>query len=330
MNRDNEQVLERSSTSHGNARQRAGVIVGLAAVGLTLTLTVAALWTRSRAPARIVAAGTDASDTVVINSLRSVEIPVRVLDGTGDELNVNGMRYRWESGTPLAITPRGVVTCARRDDATVRASFGRLAADIVVLCRPVREVQASTWVSLVSGGPARHLPFKAIGVDGRPVTELRGELRVLDSSVATLDGASVQPRGVGETLVSLRVGDRSATMRVIVHEPVSSFMGLRRDQRLVAVPVHLARGDTVAWALPDGVFWLKYVPRRAGDAPPTITLHGRMACTPGDGLQVYLLFDEYGIYCVRHPGAASVTLGHGATGAPVVDGYLALERLDQR
>ncbi|HEU4642898.1 MAG TPA: hypothetical protein VFS44_10635 [Gemmatimonadaceae bacterium] len=321
-----------SAIRQGDPRARVRLAACGAVVALALTLAVTAVLIRDGAPARLVAGVGDAADGIVINNLLPVQLPVRVLDAAGHALATDSVRYRWESGARVSVSASGVVTCTERGDAMVRASLGPIATDVEVRCRPVRQIDASTWISLVAGEPARHLPFEAIGLDGRPVMQLRGEARVLDSAVAALDGASIRPRAVGETAVVVKIGDRGARIRVLVHEPVNTFAGLRPDQRLVAVPVRLARGDTVHWALPnDGVFWLKYVTRRPGEPPPTITLDGPVGCFRGDGGRVYRLpIDEYGTYCVAHGAGVSVTVAHGRVGAPVVDGWLALERVEQR
>jgi hypothetical protein len=320
-----------SAVRYGDRRQLARLSAYCAGGMLVLALAATAVLTRDGPPARLVAGTAMETDGIIVNNVRAVQLPVRVLDAAGHQLKADSVRFDWQAGASLAVSPAGVATCTEIGDATVKASLGHIATLIGVRCRPVKEIEASTWISLVAGEPERHLPFNAIGTDGRPVMQLRGAVQVLDSSVATLVGASIRPREVGETAVDVHVGDRSAHIRVMVHEPVDAFTGLRPDQRLVAVGVRLAQGDTVQWSLPGGVFWLKYIPRRAGQAPPTITLDGRISCSGGDGLRVYLIpLDEYGIYCVRHPGSASVTVAHGQTGAPVVDGWLALERVEHR
>jgi hypothetical protein len=119
-------------------------------------------------------------------------------------------------------------------------------------------------------------------------------------------------------------------MRVIVHERVDRFDTIRDDQRFVAVPVTLSRGVTAEFALPMGAFWIKYVPRRAGEAPPTIVMQGRVLCGAGDGLRDYYIPpDEHGTqYCIHSDNApASVRVSHGQVGAPVVEGWIAFERV---
>lgn len=320
-----------NAMGHGGQRGRARVAALLALVALVPTAALIASLVRNGPPARLVVGVGDVAYGIVVNNVRPVQLEMQVLDKAGHLLKSHGVRYQWTSGAPIAISPLGVVTCTQDGDATVRASLGPIATDVAVRCRPVQEVQTTSWIDFVAGDPARHLPFKAIGVDGRPVTQLRGSARVVDSSVATLVGSSIRPRAVGETAVDVFVGDRSAHIQVIVHDLVRTLEGLHSNQRLVAVSVHLARGDTAQWALPKGVFWLKYLPRRAGEPPPTITVGGAIACTPGDGMRVYRLpLEEFGTYCLVRPAGATVTLAHGWTGALVVEGSLAIERVEYK
>ena len=187
-------------------------------------------------------------------------------------------------------------------------------------------MRASSWIDFMTGDPPRDLPFVAIGVDGRPVMQLRGEARILDSSVATLVGTTIRPRAVGRTMVVIDVGDRKAMMQVIVYERVASFTGLRADQHTVASAVRVAQGDTVHWALPTGAFWLKYLPRRPSDAPPTISVSGAANCSSGNGIRAYRApLDVYAVYCLVRPGGAAVDVAHGRVGAQVVEGSLVLQ-----
>ena len=283
---------------------------------------------RDGPPARLVAGIGDSSDGIVVNNMRPVQLTTRVLDTRGHVLGSGAVRYQRMSGAELTLSPQGALTCEQRGDATVRASLGTIITDVDVHCRPVKELRASTWVDLVAGDPPRDLPFVATGVDDRPVLQLRGAARVLDSSVAALEGTTIRPRGIGQTSVSVDVGDRRVRMEVVVHEPVNSFVGLRADQRFVAVPVRLARGDTLHWNLFAGAFWLRYVPRQSGGLPPTIAVNGAISCAPGDGLMAYRLpLEEVATYCIVRPGGATVTLAHGATGAAVIEGSLALDRV---
>ena len=318
----------RNAIRYGSPRARARLAMSLAAFAMVVTVALVAMLVRDGPPARLVADGGTEEGGIVVNNIGPVTLEMRVLDEAGRVLKSSGVRYRWQAGAPITVSPMGVVKCTHHGDATVHASLGDIATSFEIWCRPVLEVRASSWIDFVAGDTARHLPFEALGVEGRPITQLRGAASVWDTSVAKLVGSSIYPRAVGQTSVDVTVGDKEVHMSVFVHESVRSFEGLRSDQRLVAMPVRLAQGDTVQWALPKGVLWLKYLPRRPGDAPPTITLDGTASCTTGNGMRVYRVSpDVYAAYCTVGSAGASVKLAHGMMGAAVVDGTLAIERV---
>lgn len=316
----------RSAVRH-SPRARVRVALLLAVVALAATLGAVRLMLRAGPPARLVAEGHAGEDGIVVNNVKPVVLEVRVLDENGRKLESSGVRYRWTAGAPITVSPAGVVTCTHHGDATVHASLGDIATSMEVWCRPVLEVRANSWIDFVAGDRARDIPYEALGVDGARITQLRGTASVMDTSVAKLVGATIAPRGVGRTQVQVTVGDRDVRMNVLVHEPVRTLEGLRPEQRLVAMPVSLAQGDTVEWTLPKGVLWLKYLPRDAGAAPPTITLVGSASCATGNAMRVYRVDrDVHAAYCTVMPGGARVQLAHGKVGADVVQGMLAIER----
>jgi hypothetical protein len=317
--------IVRSAIRHSpRARARAAMLLALLA--LTVTLGAVALLTRNGPPAHLVA-DSGGEGGIVVNNVMPVTLAMRVLDEHGHTLESSGVRYRWEAGAPITVSSAGVVKCTHHGDATIQASLGDIATSMEVLCRPVLEIRANSWIDFVAGDPARHLPFEALGVDGLHITQLRGSATVMDTTVAKLVGSSIAPRAVGRTMVEVTVGDRNVRMRVLVHEPVRSLDALRPDQRLVAMPVRLAQGDTVQWPLPSGAFWLKYLPRGQGDAPPTITVDGPVSCRTSDGLHAYRVdLDVYAVECSAGKGA-SVKIAHGKMGATIVDGRLAIERV---
>ncbi|MEO7964951.1 MAG: hypothetical protein ABIT38_13695, partial [Gemmatimonadaceae bacterium] len=111
----------------------------------------------------------------------------------------------------------------------------------------------------------------------------------------------------------------------------ATLNGLRPDQREVAVPFSLARGDTIRWDLPHGVFLIKYLSRNPGEAPPSIFIEGDAGCIPGDPLRAHLhTRDTYARYCIGRAGGSRVVVAHGAEGLPVVNGALALELIENR
>lgn len=310
-------------------RSAALICFGVALMSLFSLARVAL--SRRGPPARI--AFDDASDSLIVNNLRAVRLPARVLDAKGRVLEAQTLRYERVRGDTIPVSADGVITCAQRGDVTVRASLGAVAAAIVVQCRPVRAVESSSWINLIAGDSAVELPFTALGVDGRPVMQIRGAVKVSDSTVATLENLNIRPRGRGETVATVRIGDQEARIRVLVHEQVDAFTRLRPDQRLVATAVHLARGDTVRLSLPAGALWIKYLPRRAGEPPPSMDLGVIGACSPGgDGLHQYRLPpNEYGTsYCLVDRGPSIIVVAHGQAGLPVVEGWLALERAELR
>lgn len=317
----------RNTIMQGSPRARTRLAMTLAAVAMVVTVPVVAMLLRNGPPARLVADSGGDDGGIVVNNLAPVILGMRVLDKAGHVLQSNGVRYRWAAGAPLNVSPTGVVKCTHHGDATVHASLGDIATSMQVLCRPVLDVQAASWMDFVVGDTARPLPFKALGVDGRVITQLRGAATVMDTSVAWLEGTTVVPRAAGRTMVEVQVGDRQVRMLVFVNERVASFEGLRPDQRLVARDVKLARGDTIRWTVPRGTFWVKYLTRRAAEAPPTITLEGAAGCRFSNGLHTYwVTLDVYEAECTVASAGGKVMIAHGDLGADVVEGTLVIQR----
>jgi hypothetical protein len=282
-----------------------------------------------RPPARLIPAFPTPEDGIVVNTTRPVKLEMRAFDERGRPVASEGVSYRYVSGAPIALSPQGVLTCSERGDVTVHASLGRASGDFTVQCRPVYSIRSATWIDFVTGDPRRDLPFIALDTDERPVMQLRGSAHVADSSIALLEGTTIKPRAPGMTFVSVEVGERKADMAVIVHELVPSFVGLRPDQRFVAMPVRLSQGDTVRWNLPKGAFWIKYMSRGEAQAPPTIELFGDGLCTNGEGGKAYRMpLGEHGKYCYVWKSGALAMVAHGVTGAAVVEGVLMLERIE--
>jgi hypothetical protein len=308
------------ATRHHDGRAR--LAVALAGAAFVASVVMAVLLSRAGPPARLVA-GT--RDTVLVNYLRPVSLPMRVHDAAGRPLPDTGVRYAWVTGAPVFVSSRGVVTCARPGDATVHASLGPLATNLLVRCRPVREVRVDGPSDFVLGDPARDLAVQAIGPDGRPVTMLGARLRVEDSTVATLDGLRVRPLSAGETMVELLVGDRRASAMVRVFEPVRSLEGLRPEQRLVVAPVRLTRGTFVRWPLPTGRFFLSFLPGPDAEAAPTLSVDGAVMCMPA------LEPGVYNTRCLVRESGAWVTVAYPSepvekAATSVVAGALALHR----
>jgi hypothetical protein len=229
------------------------------------------------------------------------------------------VRYEWASGTPVTVTRNGVVTCKESGDAEVRASAGAVATTLIVRCRPVNEIHGDMVLSLIAGGATEALPITAHAPDGRRVDLIAWEARVEDSSIVALDGLRIRPLAPGTTSVLVSVGDGKTRIWVNVYEPVSTLAGLRPDQRLVSVPVHLGAGDTVRWPLPTGRFWLRFTPASRSQPVPRIVVSGVMSCMPEVGST------DQASCIVRAPGAR-IRISHPGASRGRIVGRLALER----
>lgn len=325
--------LVRSALRHGGPKAYMRVAALAAVATLCVSLVAVAFLLRHGAPVRLDPGIGNTLDGVIVNNLHPVQLPIRALDKRGNAVNTDSVRFTFASGMPVNISTDGVITCHARGDTKVRATLGSISTILDVRCRPVMELTAINWVNFIEGDTAaRSLPFVALGLDARPVMQLRGSLRVFDNDVAQVEGSTVRAKHAGQTPIVVRVGEREARMIVVVHAIVPSFDSLRDDQREVARPVRLAQGDTLRWALPGGTFWIKYLPRRGGDAPPTIRGEGDIGCMPGDGIHTYRIPpSEYGAYCiVPRGGTARVMIAHGEVGAQWVEGAVALQRLELR
>jgi hypothetical protein len=312
-----------NAVRHGGPGGRARAACAIAVVALVPAVVSLALLGEA-APARVVVDGQRGGfEGIVLNTTQPVQLATHVLDAKGRLLHEPVVRYEWVAGTPLRVEPSGVVTCTGPGDATLRASVGAVQTTVLLRCRPVKEFRAAMWIPLYAGGPGRDLKFIAIGPDDRLVPLLAGELRVHDSTVATLTGTRIRPVKPGHTVVTMRIGNGETVTSVIVYEPVSTLDDLRPDQRFVAAPVTVARGDTIRWSLPTGPFWLFYDRESQEAHVPKFAVDGPVRCTPDFGPAMAF------VSClVRGPGA-SLRIMHPGTGTPVIAGHLALERAKQ-
>jgi hypothetical protein len=244
-----------------------------------------------------------------------VRVPVQVLDARGRAIDSARVRYEWMSGAGVRVSDSGVVTCTKRSDATVRAAVGAVATSMVVRCRPVEKLHLEE-MELVVGDTARHIQLEALGADGRGVELIAGSLRILDSTVATLEGTSIRPRAPGETPLEVRVGDRAVAVPVYVYERASTPAGIRPAQNL-AVPVRLAGGDMRRWSLPAGIYILSIW-------PDTSAL--RFALLKGSCERLWW---ERTYFCDAAAGASLIVYNPrpAAGTTPELSGELALRRL---
>jgi hypothetical protein len=330
---------------HGTARARVRLAAYILAVVVSLSVLTFAWVTRNGPPARLIAGAGSDSDGIVVNNFGPVQLSMRILDAAGHRLERTDVRYQQVSGVPIPVSSRGVITCARRGDVIVRASLATLTRDFVIHCQPVRKIRDAGWGNFVVGDPAGALAVDAIGLDGKPVTRIAARLRVLDSTIATPDASGrLRPLRPGHTSVDMEIGDRGARAEVTVFEQVSTFEGLRPDQRWVVAPIRLTRGASLRWPLPTGVFFLTFsadsseVPPTRGfvglgssfsptaQSPINMSVAGLIMCTRMPVLQRGAL----GAYCLSRALGATLILTYSGPGGPEeIVGSLALERQDQ-
>lgn len=312
----------------GGPRVRARIATFFGIVALVFTSVIVAIVMLRNGPPATIASGYGTPDEgIVINNLGPIQLPMKVADARGRTLATTDVHFKQIDGPAVAITSNGIVTCKQAADATIRASIGSLVTNLSLHCRPVETVRAASWTDFIEGDPPRDAPFAALSPTGAFVRDLRGTIRIGNPGVAALVGTSIRPLHAGVTSIEIEVGEQKAHSQITVYERVRSFASLRRDQHFVALSIRLAQGDTMTYAMPRGNFWLKYIPLHANDAPPTITVDGRMVCTAGDGIHAKTVTDgEQAAYCFVDGDDARVTVAHGRMGKPVVEGSLALDR----
>lgn len=289
--------LVASGMRGASGRRRAMLTLCLGAIALAMTVAVRSVLS-ARVPAQLIA-GTGTGDGIVVNNVKPVQLSMRVLNARGKALPDSGVRYRWLSGAPIPVSPRGVTTCTRTGDAVVRASLGTLATQLVLRCRPVHALRTAWAMNLVLGDSGVPLPIQAVDAHGNEVSQLRGELRVEDSTVATLDVAAddtriVLPRAPGTTFLDIRIGDKSRGAAIRVYQRASTVQGIRKGQ-LLAVPVALAGGEVRQWQLPGGrePYSLAVLPDGDGDRLPRLAIVGAN-CVSGFGSEALLCVALHG------------------------------------
>jgi len=289
--------LVASAVRGTEGRRRALLALYFGAIALFTTLAVK-IALDLRAPALLTAAG-DRGDGVVVNNVKPVQLSMRVLDARGRVLPDTGVRYRWLSGAPISVSPRGVTRCTSAGDAVVRASLGNLATQLVLRCRPVHGLRTLGMMDLILGDSGAKVTFEAVDAHGNQVSLLRGEIGVEDSSVATLARAAdgtriVRPRAPGTTYLNVHIGDEARGAAVNVFERAGTVEGIRRGQHL-AVPVTLDAGELQQWQIPGGLepYSLRVLPD--GDAHvPRLAIVGAN-CVDDFGTE--------GLYCITLHGA---------------------------
>lgn len=132
--------LVRSAAQHSAGRTRLALLVTGISVGSLCVIL--AIRSADGPAARLVFGTADAFSGIIVNNVRPVQIPLRVLDAAGHELKSAGVQYRWESGAPVSVAASGTITCTHDGDTRVRATLGALEATALVHCRPVHNVRS--------------------------------------------------------------------------------------------------------------------------------------------------------------------------------------------
>ncbi len=240
-----------SSLRHACRYHRSRVVAVIAGIAFTSVVVVIALLMRDGPPARL-AAGTD--DVVVVNNLKPVHVPVRVMDAAGHALNLAGVRFRRISGAAVRVATNGEVTCTKSGDARVRVSLGAISHDILLRCRPMSLITEAgdAWIYVV-GDSAHAFPISGVGPDGKPVDLVAGTASVSDSDVISLDGLLLHPKAPGTTKLDVTVGDIWMETTVTVHERAATPVALRPGQAFVSA-LRLPSGGVRRWPLRPGYY----------------------------------------------------------------------------
>ncbi|HTE45240.1 MAG TPA: hypothetical protein VK636_08375 [Gemmatimonadaceae bacterium] len=318
-----------STLRRGHPRARLRLLGAMGALLAVAASVVAVPQFRVGPPALITAdRGFDAKD-IVINNVDVVQMPIRALDAHGHTVTNAGIRYERVSGDRIDILQTGAVSCRTRGDAVVRASLNDLASLATVHCRPVTGIRTMAWHDFLPGDQPQSLRVDIVDADGSIVKELRGSVRVSDTSVATLHRGLLTPRDVGSSRLTIAVGDAHVNVAVNVHEIVDRFDNLAPTQRNVAMRLHLARDDTLRLPVPAGTLWVKWMSRGGAATHPAITAEGPGYChVDTEAITHWLPAGEYGAYCYVSDGARIRVAGGGA-GDSVLTGALLLERMSR-
>jgi len=197
-------------------------------------------------PARLVAG---IADTVVVNNVTPVQMPMHVFDAGGRELPDSGIRFQWTSGIRVPVSSRGVLHCTAAGDATIRASLGPVVTSFLVRCRPVHDVFGGGVLNLLVGDSSRVLAFAPVDSTGRPVKLFTMGIDY-DSAIVTLERWRIHARAPGETGINVYIGDSWAHWLVRVYDRAQSLEGMRPGEYR-AVPVRVAGGEMQSLQLPS-------------------------------------------------------------------------------
>lgn len=311
--------FRRRRSIRGDATKRT-FHTGMRTWGAAAALAVASACTEppvNGPPARIVV-GT--ADTLVVNSRRALQIPVRILDAAGRVMSMTGVHYQWTAGDSITVSATGSVTCTQRGDATLRVSLGGVATSVLIRCRPVRSVRIAGPMQFILGDSAQEMPVEVLGVDGEPVDLFAATVTILDRTVATANGLRIHARSIEGTVAELRVGDESASVGIHVYERVGTLVGLRPEQRFVAVPLHLVSGEVRRWPLPPGQWMLTMLPYEDEARGLRLRIEGAN-CMPAR-------LTKRRIVCLSKNDASVIVYHPSTRAAPELSGTLLVRRVN--
>lgn len=289
--------------------------IGRPAACLFALLTLAAC-DSAGAPARIVVG---VSDTVVVHSQRPTAIPAEVQDAEGLAVANVAITYKQVGGESVPLTTSGTVSCTRHSDATIVATAGALKTTALIRCRPIKSIRMSGPVQFLVGDTAQSLVTQVLGLDGEVLDVIAGTVSIDDRAVAGAEGMRITARAPGAALVTLTVGDSSATAGIHVYEPLDALVRLRPEQKFVAVRLSLRSGEYRRWTLPAGTWMLTMLPYKdekrgirlrveGADCVPEPITPRRISCTTRDSASV----------TVEHPSKVR---------APELEGQLLVRRI---
>jgi hypothetical protein len=275
------------------SRQQSKTRLKLTARVAVVLVTVA---TCKGPPARLVAG---IADTVVVNNVHAVQMPMHVFDAAGHELPDSGVRFQWLSGAAVPVSDKGVLKCTQAGDATLRASLGALVTQVIVRCRPVRNVLGGGELSLLVGDSSQVLAFAPVDSAGRPVKLYTMGISY-DSAIVTLEQWRIHARAPGHASVDIYIGDGWAHWWVGVYARAQSLEDMRPgDHR--AVPVRLAGGEMLRLQLPPSppTYTVEMLPDRDSLRMPRLAMLGAN-CNGG------LTTSRRNYWCFALPGASVV------------------------
>jgi hypothetical protein len=320
--------LAMDTLRRGPRQARLRLVAAVSALALAAAAVVTAVQLHIGPPARIEAdRGFDTND-IVINNVKAMQMPIRALDARGHAVPNAGIRYERLDGDDIVVSQNGAISCRDRGDAVIRASLNDISSRITVHCRPVTQIRTQGWHDFLPGDGPHVVRVAVLDGDGKPVKELRGSVRVADTSIATLHRGFLTPHKTGTSRLTITIGNARTTVTIAVHEMVSRFDNLAPTQRSVAMRLRLAPGDTLHLPAPVGTVWVKWLSRDGSARHPELTAEGSGYCHNFNDALSEFPRDEYGAYCELADGARIRVARPGKTG-PALTGALLVDVLSR-